>query len=88
MQRAASVLVVVPRVRSTIEDRESERRLVTVAEAYTGTLFPLSRQYVEGFGDAWVLLSAKYGLVAPNFSTPEPYGGPFEAEHHEIAETP
>jgi hypothetical protein len=41
--------------------------------AYTSTPVRLNRQYAERFGDTWVVLSAKYGLIAPNFSTSEAY---------------
>jgi hypothetical protein len=37
-----------------------------------GTPFRLNREYAERFGEAWFVLSAKYGLIAPNFCTSEP----------------
>jgi hypothetical protein len=67
------VLVAVPCGRSKIWDREPHHSSVTAAEAYTGTPFRLNRQYAERFGDAWVVLSAKYGFIAPTFIIPEPY---------------
>ena len=67
------VLVVVPCGRSKVWDREPHRGPVAAAEAYTGTPFRLNRQYAECFGDAWVVLSAKYGFIAPDFMIPEPY---------------
>jgi len=33
----------------------------------------MNRRYAEKFGDAWVILSAKYGLIVPTFLIPEPY---------------
>ncbi len=65
-------LVIVPCGCSKIWDRDPKRGPVAAAEAYTGTPFRLNRQYAECFGDAWVVLSAKYGFIAPEFSIPEP----------------
>ena len=67
------MLVFVPCGRSKIWDSEPERGRATAAGAYTGTPFRLNRQYAEHFGDAWVVLSAKYGFIAPDFTIPEPY---------------
>ena len=66
-------LVVVPCGSSKIWDREPEHGAVAAAEAYTGTPFRLDRQYAEHFGDAWVVLRAKYGFIAPAFIIPAPY---------------
>ena len=37
-----------------------------------GTPFRLNRQCAERFGEAGVVLSAKYGLITPDFCTSEP----------------
>lgn len=66
-------LLVVPCGRSKIWDTEPSRGPVIAAEAYTGTPFKLNRAYAERFGDAWVILSAKYGFISPEFVLPEPY---------------
>ncbi|GGK19295.1 hypothetical protein GCM10008955_10900 [Deinococcus malanensis] len=42
-------------------------------EAYTGTPFIVNREYARRIGDEWVVLSAKYGFIAPAFLIPEPY---------------
>jgi hypothetical protein len=41
--------------------------------AYTGTPFVVNREYARHVGDAWMILSAKYGFIAPDFLIPEPY---------------
>jgi hypothetical protein len=46
---------------------------VSSAEAYTGPPFRLNRQYAECFGTPWVVLSAKYGFIAPDLIVAEPY---------------
>ena len=68
-----SVLVIVPCGKSKLWDREPHHGAVTAGEAYTGTPFRLNCQYAERFGDAWVVLSAKYGFIAPEFMIPESY---------------
>jgi hypothetical protein len=35
-------------------------------ELYVGPLFKAAREYAEASGDAWVIMSAKYGLVQPD----------------------
>lgn len=41
-------------------------------DLYTGTLFKLSREYVESHCERWAILSAKHGLLMPNEEI-EPY---------------
>jgi hypothetical protein len=71
--RPVSTLVIVPCGRSKVWDREPNRGPAAAADAYTGTPFRLNLQYAERFGDAWVVLSGKYGFIAPNFMITEPY---------------
>lgn len=42
-------------------------------DAYTGQFFRKNRKYAETFGDRWAILSAKYGLVDPDFPIPGDY---------------
>lgn len=70
MQRS---LVIVPCGRSKVWSTDSSFGSVNAADAYTGTPFNLNRQYAERFGDGWVILSAKYGFIPPNFVIPGPY---------------
>lgn len=62
-----STLVVVPCGKSKIWDRQPEQRAARAIEAYTGAMCRLNRQYAETFGDAWIMLSPKYGFIAPDF---------------------
>lgn len=68
------VLVIVPCGKSKISGRRPDQGPTQAAEAYTGGLFKLNQKYAERFGDRWVVLSAKYGFVDPEFEIP----GPFE----------
>jgi len=40
---------------------------------YTGTPFLINKRYAEHFGSDWVILSAKYGFIGPDFMIPEDY---------------
>jgi hypothetical protein len=79
--RATPVLVVVPCARSKIWHNEADRGSVAAAEAYTGSPFRRNRQYAEHFGDAWNVLSTKYGVIASDFIIRDPYLGRFAWRH-------
>jgi hypothetical protein len=72
-----STLVIVPCGKGKVWDRQPHHGAAPAIEAYTGSMFRLNRQYAEEFGDAWVILSAKYGFVVPDFIIPEPYNVTF-----------
>jgi hypothetical protein len=38
----------------------------------------VNREYAERFGDRWVVLSAKYGFIDPDFVVPGPYNVTFK----------
>jgi hypothetical protein len=65
--------VIVPCGRSKTWERAPGLGSVTACEAYTGSPFTVNRQYAERFGDAWVVLSAKYGFIDPTYMVPGPY---------------
>jgi hypothetical protein len=46
---------------------------VRAQDAYPSAFFKLNRAYAERFGDEWVILSAEYGFMRPDFMIPEPY---------------
>ena len=47
-------------------------------DAYVGPLFKWARRYAEKFGDMWVILSAKYGFITPDFIIPGNYNVTFK----------
>ncbi|HEU5317815.1 MAG TPA: hypothetical protein VFX49_17015 [Chloroflexota bacterium] len=73
-------LVVVPCGQRKIWDDHPQHGPAAARDAYTGTLFVLNRTYAERFGDDWLILSAKYGFIAPDFIIPSPYNVTFK--HH------
>ena len=48
--------------------------------AYTGSFFGINRKYAEKFGEAWFILSAKYGFIEPTFQIPGPYNVTFKTK--------
>ena len=68
-----STLVVVPCGKSKVWDRQPHHGAAPAIEAYTGSMFRLNRQYAARFGDAWIMLSPKYGFIVPDFVIPETY---------------
>ncbi len=68
-----ATLIIVPCGRSKIWSKESGLGAVPARDAYTGPPFVVNRAYAERFGDAWVVLSAKYGFLPPEWELPGPY---------------
>lgn len=56
-----------------IWDKRRAQGPTQAAMAYTGTPFTLNRSYAEHFANAWVVLSAKYGLVTAIVAAFDPY---------------
>ena len=69
----ASRLVIVPCGRSKIWDKHPTAGPTVAKDGYTGIPFKLNRKYAETFGDTWVILSAKYGFITPDFVLLGPY---------------
>jgi uncharacterized protein DUF6884 len=67
------MLVVVPCGKSKIWDKHPDHGPAPALVAYTGSMFRLNSQYAEKFGDAWIMLSPKYGFIAPDFVIPATY---------------
>ena len=67
------LLVVVPCGRGKVWDKHPELRDVKATEAYIGPPFKLNKAFAEKFADRWLILSAKYGFIEPDFSIPEHY---------------
>jgi hypothetical protein len=66
-------LVIVPCGRSKIWDKYPRMEECPARRAYIGSPFKVNREYAREFGDAWVILSAKFGFVFPDFKIPGPY---------------
>jgi hypothetical protein len=60
-------LVVISCGSQKIWDRNPNAGPTPARDAYTSSVFKTSRRYAEQFADRWVILSAKYGLIDPDF---------------------
>ncbi|MGM9322247.1 DUF6884 domain-containing protein [Deinococcus aquaticus] len=67
------ILVVVPCGAKKIWADQPALGAVQASGAYTGVPFRINRAYAEAVGDAWVILSAKYGFLWPEDTIPGPY---------------
>lgn len=67
------VLVIVPCGVSKIWDKDPNAGPTLAQDAYCGAPFRINRQYAEFFGHKWIILSAKYGFIPPDFELPGPY---------------
>jgi len=70
---AKSILVVVPCGRSKIWSKQPSAGPTVAKDAYTGSPFKVNRKYAERDGHDWIILSAKYGFISPDFEIPAPY---------------
>jgi len=64
-------LVIVPCGKSKIWKKEPKRGATKARNVYTGAPFKLNKRYAEQFGYDWVILSAKYGFIDPDYQIPE-----------------
>lgn len=71
-------LVIVPCGQAKIWGKDRAAGPVEARDAYVGGPFKVNRAYAERFGDRWLILSAKYGLIAPDFLIPESYNVTFK----------
>jgi len=73
-----SVLVIVSCGRKKIWDRHPTMGPVQAKDAYIGPPFKINKRYAEKFADRWIILSAKYGFIDPDFVIPENYNVTFK----------
>lgn len=71
-------LVVVPCGRRKVWRERPSAGPIPARFAYTGSLFRANRAFAKRHGDRWVVLSAKYGFIAPDFVIPGDYDVTFD----------
>jgi hypothetical protein len=70
---ASGLLVVLPCGKAKVWDRNPEAGPTPPKTACTGAPFGVNRRFSECFASRWVILSAKYGFIHPDFIIPAPY---------------
>jgi hypothetical protein len=70
-------LVVVSCGKEKIWKRRPHLGPTPARDAYTSSKFKASRRYADRFAERWLILSAKYGLIEPEFLIPENYNRSF-----------
>lgn len=77
-QRARQTLIIIPCGQAKAWDKSPWLGAIPAAEAYTGAPFKVNKEYAEKFADKWVIFSAKYGFIEPDFKIPEAYNVTFK----------
>ena len=72
------VLVVVPCGQGKVWDKNPHAGPTRACDVYTGAPFNVNRGYAEHFAERWIILSAKYGLILPDFTIPSSYNVTFK----------
>jgi hypothetical protein len=72
------LLVIIPCGKAKAWDRQPNLGPICARDAYTGPPFKANLAFAETFGARWVILSAKYGFIAPDFLIPGPYNVTFK----------
>lgn len=75
---AVSTLIVVPCGKRKIWDMYPSVGPVKAEDVYIGAPFKVNREYAEKYGSRWVVLSAKYGFIDPDFIIPKDYDVTFK----------
>ncbi len=71
-------LVIIPCGSQKIWERNPAAGPTEARDAYISWPFRANREYAEKFGEAWSILSAKYGFIEPTFRIPGPYNVTFK----------
>ena len=73
------ILLIIPCSKKKIWDKMPILRDVPAKYAYTSTYFRLCRSLAERMNVPWFILSAKYGLIPPEYIIPNNYDVSFKA---------
>jgi hypothetical protein len=72
------ILVIIAGGSWKIWDINPDAGPVSASDAYVGTPFKVNKEYAQRFGGRWMILSAKYGLIEPDFIIPRNYNVTFK----------
>jgi hypothetical protein len=76
--RTSRLLVIVPCGQLKIWKKNPKHGPEKAKKAYTGAPFKVNRAFAEKFSDKWMILSAKYGFIEPDFEIPGDYNVTFK----------
>ena len=72
------ILVIVPCGQRKIWDKHPQKGATPARYVYIGAPFKVNAKYAEAFSKYWVILSAKYGFITPEFKILGPYNITFK----------
>lgn len=72
------ILVIIPCGKGKIWKKNPNQGSTHARDAYIGSPFKVNKEYAEHFADYWVILSAEYGFIPPDFIIPESYDTTFK----------
>jgi hypothetical protein len=84
IQKKSKVLIIVPCGKKKIWDKFPKKGHVYAKDAYISPYFKLCRKYAEKFADKWVIISAKYGFIEPDFTIPRNYDISFNNSKNKV----
>lgn len=73
-----SILVVVPCAGRKIWDIEPDHGPAKAKDVYKSPPFKVNKAFAEKFADRWIILSAKYGFIDPDFVIHKNYSVTFK----------
>ena len=73
VKKKSQLLTIVPCGLSKIWDKKPDTGPTLAKDTYQGAPFKVNRQYAEQCSDRWIILSAKYGFISPDFVISGPY---------------
>ena len=71
-------LVIIGCGKSKIWDKHQEAGSQKAEDVYTSSYATVKREYAQSQGCDWMILSAKYGFIRPEFVVPGPYNVTFD----------
>jgi hypothetical protein len=77
-RKVDGLLVIVPCGQRKIWEKQPDAGATVARDAYVGSPFTVNRRFAESFGESWLILSAKYGFIEPDFVIPGPYDTTFK----------
>jgi len=79
-------LLIVPCSKKKIWDRKQMAKSVPAKDAYVSPYFKLCRILAESISVPWLIFSAKYGLIQPDFVIPANYDVSFDKNSNKTAD--